>query len=256
MKKPTVSRIRRERVLPAGFGEKIGFFLVLAASGLMGACSPEPASGQGAESAAPRAAQTMSVKTPVKAGEGSGSGQAGTERDWSAPPKERWAALPGDLDQRDEFLIDAATGQDMDFASALDGSAAIVNVWATWCEGCREEMADISAWASKNKTVRLGALGATAPVRVLGVALDDPQSVREFLSRSPVSYPTWVYQGDSAAFLSSLGNEAGALPYTLAIVPQCLQGNEKNAIAGKVDSASLDQLLRQATARCASRQAG
>ncbi|MEE3502958.1 TlpA disulfide reductase family protein [Acidiphilium acidophilum] len=68
--------------------------------------------------------------------------------------------------------------------SDLRGRPAVVNIWATWCLPCREEMPMLSrTFATRQK-------GGFAMV---GVDLAEPaRRVRQFLAAVPVRYPVWV----------------------------------------------------------------
>lgn len=55
----------------------------------------------------------------------------------------------------------------------------VVNLWASWCPPCREEIPDISAFAEANPNVQ-----------VIGVAVEDREaSAREFANEIGASYP-------------------------------------------------------------------
>lgn len=85
------------------------------------------------------------------------------------------------------------------------GKLVLVNFWATWCGPCREEMPLLDA-ASK----RYAAQGFD----VVGVAIDDPDSVSDFLKTRPVAYPILLGGDDT---LKTAGDDAGVLPYSLLI---------------------------------------
>ncbi len=54
------------------------------------------------------------------------------------------------------------------------GKPMILNFWATWCEPCREEMPEISAFAQ-----------AHPDIVVLGLAIDEAAAVHEFMQTTP-----------------------------------------------------------------------
>ena len=76
----------------------------------------------------------------------------------------------------------------------LRGGPAVINIWATWCLPCREEMPLLS---------RTYAREGHGKFALVGVDLAEPASrVQAFLGQTPVSYPIWVDPTDAA------GNQA------------------------------------------------
>ncbi|HQT62737.1 TlpA disulfide reductase family protein [Acidiphilium sp.] len=66
----------------------------------------------------------------------------------------------------------------------LRGGPAIVNIWATWCLPCREEMPLLSRTYAKD---------GRKDFALVGVDLAEPASrVQAFLGQQPVSYPIWT----------------------------------------------------------------
>ncbi|MBI5548636.1 MAG: TlpA family protein disulfide reductase [Deltaproteobacteria bacterium] len=60
------------------------------------------------------------------------------------------------------------------------GRPTVVNFWATWCPGCREE----------HSLLQKAAVALEGRVRFVGIALDDaPQTVQRFLDEHGSSYP-------------------------------------------------------------------
>lgn len=88
------------------------------------------------------------------------------------------------------------------------GRALLINVWASWCGPCIDEMPELQRYSE-----RQGADG----VQVIGLALDDPAAVRDFLRRVPVAYPIVVEPPGPADASVRLGNQRGALPYSVLI---------------------------------------
>jgi len=69
---------------------------------------------------------------------------------------------------------------------SLRGRPVLLNVWATWCHPCREEMPDLE---------RLHRDRGAAGLQVVGVSIDErgqEQSIREFLHRFGVTYAVWL----------------------------------------------------------------
>lgn len=119
----------------------------------------------------------------------------------------------------------------------------VVNVWATWCAPCRKEMPLLSRWYVKQQQSR-----AKPKVSMVGVALDSETNIARFVQQTPVRYPLWRYSGtDSTAWMKTLGNSVGALPFTLVRAPQC---GFQAALLGEVDEAKLDKAVAQARQQC------
>jgi cytochrome c biogenesis protein CcmG, thiol:disulfide interchange protein DsbE len=89
----------------------------------------------------------------------------------------------------------------------LAGRPMVVNLWATWCEPCREEMPMLQAAQKRNG----------ARVQFVGVNTKDrPDWAAEFLEEVKVTYPEVVdFDGQLLASVRSLG-----LPVTLVLDSQ------------------------------------
>ena len=109
--------------------------------------------------------------------------------------------------------IPAITLPDLDgtprtLSTAWPGRPLLVNVWASWCGPCIEEMPELQRFAAEQ-----GANG----VQVVGIALDDEASVQSFLARVPVAYPILMDTPGPADAGVRLGNPKGVLPYSVLV---------------------------------------
>ena len=87
------------------------------------------------------------------------------------------------------------------------GHRVLVNVWASWCGPCRDEMPLLVGFAK--------AQGANGTF-VVGIAQDEMAPVRTYLLQTPVNYPVLLDQTLGRAG-ARLGNRLGALPYSVLL---------------------------------------
>lgn len=88
------------------------------------------------------------------------------------------------------------------------GQPILINYWASWCGPCVKEMPLLDNLAT-----------AQDPdgVRVVGIALDDLDDVRDFLMRHPVTFPIYIETSGPNDSSVLLGNTRGVLPYSVLI---------------------------------------
>ncbi len=91
---------------------------------------------------------------------------------------------------------------------SVRGRLTVVNFWATWCPPCVEEMPELS---------RIHDQMSSKDVKVIGLAVDSPSNVREFMKSRAFSYPLLVTGGSGSELAKKLGNSVEALPYTVLI---------------------------------------
>lgn len=88
------------------------------------------------------------------------------------------------------------------------GRILIINYWATWCAPCREEIPIF---------VRLQQEYAAKNVQFVGIAIDQPDKVRDFAKEFGINYPLLIAGIDAVELSRQAGNKAGVLPYTLVL---------------------------------------
>lgn len=110
-------------------------------------------------------------------------------------------------EQRPDFYLGSSTGE---FVTPEDfsGKTLLINFWATWCVPCRREMPML---------VDLQAEYGPGGLQVVGIALDDVQSVRDFVKKYAISYPILVGEADVMATSAAYGNVEGVLPYSVLV---------------------------------------
>ena len=118
--------------------------------------------------------------------------------------------------------------------ASLRGRPLLLNFWGTWCPPCVKEMPELDLFSKQF---------SPKGWRVVGLAVDNPKAVREYLARSPVSYTIGLAGFEGAALSRTLGNEQSGLPYTVAF------GRDGTVLQRKAGATSLDELTRWAQLR-------
>ena len=90
--------------------------------------------------------------------------------------------------------------------ASFQGKPLLVNFWATWCAPCIEEMPMLDAFYREH---------AANGWQVVGLAIDQPSSVRKFLQRMPIRFPIGLAGLEGTELTRSLGNDAGGLPFSV-----------------------------------------
>lgn len=101
--------------------------------------------------------------------------------------------------------FDTPDGSRLAMAS-LRGQRLVLNFWAPWCPPCVREMPALDRFARDF---------ADRGWRVLGLAADQAEPVRAYLSRAPVSYAIGLTGFAGIELSRRLGNLSGGLPFTL-----------------------------------------
>lgn len=106
-----------------------------------------------------------------------------------------------------EMRFDQPDGGQLSMAS-LRGGPLVLNFWATWCAPCVKEMPELDRFHRDY---------AHRGWRVLGLAIDGPNQVREFLKRVPVGFAIGLAGAQGTDLMRALGNSQGALPFTVVL---------------------------------------
>ncbi len=118
------------------------------------------------------------------------------------------------------------------------GNVVLVNLWATWCAPCREEMPALVALQSRlaSKGLKLVTVSADEP--------EDEASARQFLSEQKVPSPAYIKRVENdEKFIESLDPKwSGALPASFLYDRN---GRKVRAFIGEVDMKELEAAIRK-----------
>lgn len=128
--------------------------------------------------------------------------------DASAPPVPAGVNVAKRGERIAGFTVASLDGSETGVPAAYAGRPVLINVWASWCGPCIEEMPELQRFH-----VQQGDNGT----QVVGIALDDVAAVRDFLGRVPVTYPILVDAAGPADAGVRLGNPKGVLPYSVLV---------------------------------------
>ncbi|MEX1126400.1 MAG: TlpA disulfide reductase family protein [Acidimicrobiia bacterium] len=124
------------------------------------------------------------------------------------------------------FTVELLDGGSFNLKDHLadDGRPLVLNLWASWCFPCREEIPDISDFAATH-----------ADVAVLGVAVEDAlEDSKAFATELSPSYPLAFGSKEFRDAYPTVG-----LPATFIIEPD---GTVSSIVNGIVDQESLEAL--------------
>ncbi len=139
----------------------------------------------------------------------------------------------GDGDrQRPEFSLPDLDGK-MHSISEWDGKIVLVNFWATWCPPCRQEIPDF---------IEVRKAYGDQGFEIVGVAIDDPDNVRDYVDVLEIDYPILHGQAEASAISRQYGNHTNALPYS-ALIDR--QGRIRFSGAGRIPRQSLEKAVEQ-----------
>ncbi len=117
-------------------------------------------------------------------------------------------AVAGVGDPLPALALPGLDGRIVDLRTRFAGKPLLVNVWASWCGPCVKEMPELERFSREQDA---------NGVQVVGLALDTPEAVGEFLARVPVGYPIVLDTPGPADASVRLGNARGLLPYSVLV---------------------------------------
>lgn len=90
----------------------------------------------------------------------------------------------------------------------LQGKPVVLNFWATWCPPCVKELPELDRFQQAHRA---------RGWQVVGLAIDGPTPVREFLKKVRVGFALGLAGLDGTDLAQALGNTTGGLPFTVLI---------------------------------------
>ena len=161
-------------------------------------------------------------------GEGSASALLGSAGVRASAAAKLSVVEPEDRKPAPDFALPSASGREVSLED-YRGEVVVLNFWATWCHGCKQEL----PWFVQFEK-QYGSRGLT----VIGASTDGDgwKSVTPFLKKKPLNYPVVIAD---EALTSAYG--LGAMPMTILIDRQ---GRVAATYTGVVDRTACDKAIQ------------
>jgi thiol-disulfide isomerase/thioredoxin len=104
-----------------------------------------------------------------------------------------------------DFSLKDLTGKAVQI-SAWSGKSLVINFWATWCAPCRREIPLLKTIAAE---------WAGRDLKVVGIAVDYPDKVRDFAGQFKIDYPVLIGDQDALDIAAKFGMASPAFPFTV-----------------------------------------
>jgi thiol-disulfide isomerase/thioredoxin len=104
-----------------------------------------------------------------------------------------------------DFSLNDLTGKAIPI-SAWRGKSLVINFWATWCAPCRREIPLLKTIAAE---------WAGRDLKVVGIAVDHPDKVKDFAGQFKIDYPVLVGEQDALDIAAKFGMASPAFPFTV-----------------------------------------
>jgi thiol-disulfide isomerase/thioredoxin len=106
-------------------------------------------------------------------------------------------------------LATLEAGKTQNITGVSGKKLTVVNLWATWCAPCREEMPEFVAFRNE--------FGQARGLEFVGVAIDREEPVRRFIAEQKIDYPILFSDISAIELTKAFGNERMALPFSFVV---------------------------------------
>jgi thiol-disulfide isomerase/thioredoxin len=130
------------------------------------------------------------------------------------------------------YTFETPQGGSLDLG-ALKGKVVVLNFWATWCPPCVEEMPELDELYPQLQAQN---------IELIGIAIDSPSNVDQFLKKTPVNYPIVLAGMTGTELGKALGNQQGGLPFTVILDEN---GNKILTEAGRIQMSTITNALQR-----------
>lgn len=151
------------------------------------------------------------------------------------------AAAPTAPFELSQINLTNADGQTRNLSEWL-GKLLVINFWASWCEPCREEIPTLIALQNQ-----YGEQG----LQVLGPAVEYADTGLAFAADMAINYPIFFGGPATLQMMDRMGDQLGALPFTVLIAPD---GSIIDRKSGGLSPSELKNWLAPYVAALAKRQ--
>jgi thiol-disulfide isomerase/thioredoxin len=132
------------------------------------------------------------------------SARASLPKSSPTPPPQEQPRRPPIPERLPQIALPGLDGKDHALAE-WHGRPLLINFWATWCEPCRREVPLLRELRSHH-----AALG----LEVVGVAIDSPDAVRQYVAGHGIDYPVLIGDQDGFAAITAFGMDT-ELPFSV-----------------------------------------
>jgi len=89
----------------------------------------------------------------------------------------------------------------------ISNKKTIINFWAPWCSPCIKEIPMLNKFYAANKD----------RIQFIGIGIDNQKNIDNFQQKINIDYPISIAGLEGIELAKNLGNNIGALPYTVVL---------------------------------------